>query len=123
MTDHHHPPLDFSCLIEMVGDDPVFLADFFKTFVDHIPVYLAEMENAFANGNWSKVSHCAHKMKPTFSYIGRNDVKQLVEAIEKRAQNNIGPDKIQSDIEKLKLICADICTQLEKEKLKLSAKQ
>lgn len=115
--------LDFSYLIEMVGDDPVFLVDFFKTFIEHTSVYLAEMDHALANKNWSKVANYAHKIKPTFTYVGRNDAKQLVEAIEYHARNKIALEKIPSDVDELKLMCTDICKQLEQEQIKLTSKR
>ncbi|WP_025142925.1 Hpt domain-containing protein [Pedobacter jeongneungensis] len=122
MTNSHGEPLDFSYLIEMVGDDPAFLAEFFETFIEHTPVYLAEMENALTNENWSKVANHAHKIKPTFIYVGRNDAKLLVEAIENNARNKIALDKIRSDLEKLKLMLSDILFQLKQEKIKLVSK-
>jgi HPt (histidine-containing phosphotransfer) domain-containing protein len=115
-------PLDFSYLIEMVGDDPVFLIDFFETFIIQTPIYLAEMSDALVKENWSKVANGAHKVKPTFIYIGRNDVKEFVQTIEDRARNKTELEKIPSDLETLKLICAGIFEQLEIAKKKLQAK-
>jgi HPt (histidine-containing phosphotransfer) domain-containing protein len=119
MINNKDKAIDFSYLIEMVGDDPAFLIEFFETFTEHAPIYLAEMENALANQNWNEVANCAHKIKPTFSYIGRNDVKELVRVIEDNARDQTAGEKIKSDVEKLKLLCADIFQQLEVEKIKL----
>lgn len=116
-------PLDFSYLIQMVGDDKTFLIDFFEAFILQTPVYLAEMADALLKENWSKVANSVHKIKPTFSYIGRNDVKEFVQAIEDHARNKIALETIQADVERLKLICVIICQQLELEKNKLTSKQ
>jgi HPt (histidine-containing phosphotransfer) domain-containing protein len=115
-------PLDFSYLIEMVGNDPAFLIDFFETFTTQSPLYLAEMSEALVKENWSKVAHCAHKIKPTLSYFGRDDVKDFVQTIEDRARNRIALDEIYLDVEKLKLVFSDIFSQLEKEKVNLISK-
>jgi HPt (histidine-containing phosphotransfer) domain-containing protein len=106
-------PLDFSYLIEMVGDDPVFLIEFFETFIIQTPIYLAEISDALASENWSKVANCAHKIKPTFSYIGRNDVKEFVQTIEHNARNMISLEKIASDIERLEFLLVQVYDQLE----------
>jgi HPt (histidine-containing phosphotransfer) domain-containing protein len=119
---NHQQALNFSYLIEMVGDDPAFLIEFFETFTTQTPLYLAEMNEALIKGNWNKVANCAHKIKPTLSYFGRNDVKDFIQTIEDRARNRIALEKIPLDVEKLKLVFSDIFLQLEKEKINLISK-
>jgi len=112
----HQQPLDFSYLIEMVGDDPAFLIDFFETFIKQTPIYLGEMNEALLHSNWGKVASCAHKIKPTFSYIGRNDVKEFVQTIEHNARNMIFLEKIAIDIHRLEFLLLQIYEQLEEAK-------
>lgn len=66
------------------------------------------MDDALIKENWSKVANCAHKIKPTFSYVGWNDVKEFVQAIEDCARNKIALETIRTDTEKLKLVCSNI---------------
>ncbi|MDY0906545.1 Hpt domain-containing protein [Pedobacter sp. CFBP9032] len=113
INDNH--PLDLSYLIGMVGHNADFVIEIFDTFIEYTPVYLAELEAALALGNWDEVGNCAHKMKPTFSYIGRDDVKDLVQAIEYNARNQV-TDQIKSDLEHLKLVSLQVYAQLELEK-------
>ncbi|MGM9478424.1 Hpt domain-containing protein [Pedobacter sp. GSP4] len=113
--------LNFSYLIEMVGDSPEVLVEFLETFMAQIPVYLVELDNALLSENWDKLANCAHKIKPTFFYIGRNDVRDFIQSIENKAKNRTALAEISGNIESLKLIYAEVYAQLEKEKASLMA--
>lgn len=108
--------LDFSYLISMVGDDPDALIEVFESFLTQIPKYLAELDEAIINENWDKVTNSAHKIKPVFTYVGRSDVKDLVQRIENNANNRTELKSIIADIAKLKLFSAAINNLIEIEK-------
>ncbi|WP_293306942.1 Hpt domain-containing protein [Pedobacter sp. UBA5917] len=114
-------PLDFSYLIDMVGDEPAFLIELIDTFLVQIPVFITEMDKALMSENWVKISQLAHKIKPTFSYIGRNDIKDLLHQIENPAKNELLIKQMPTEVEKLKFVLADVLLQLEQEKVKLGA--
>lgn len=114
-------PLDFSYLIDMVGNEPAFLIELIDTFLVQIPGFITEIDTALMVENWVKVSHLAHKIKPTFSYIGRNDIKDFLHQIENPIKNQLSINQIPAEVEKLKLVLADVLSQLEQEKVRLSA--
>ncbi|RBQ02981.1 Hpt domain-containing protein [Pedobacter miscanthi] len=114
-------PLDFSYLIDMVGNEPLFLIELIDTFLVQIPAFITEIDKALIAGNRVKISNYAHKIKPTFTYIGRNDIKDFVHQIENQVKNDFSIKQISLDVEKLKLILAEVLLQLEQEKLRLSA--
>ncbi|KLT65540.1 Hpt domain-containing protein [Pedobacter sp. BMA] len=118
--DNH--PLDLSYLTEMVGHNPAFMIEVFDTFMEQTPIYLAELEQALLVGNWVKVSNGAHKIKPTFSYIGRNDVKDFVSAIEDNARHQLAIEQIPADVERLKELLNGIYIQLEVAKTEMQSK-
>lgn len=110
-NDNH--PLDLSYLTEMVGHNPEFMIEVFDTFIEQTPFYLAELEDALSAKNWDKVANCAHKIKPTFSYVGRGDVKDFVQSIEENARKQIDVELIPDNIERLKELLIIIYKQLE----------
>lgn len=115
--DNH--PLDLSYLTEMVGHNPEFMIEFFDTFIKQTPFYVAELEDALSSKNWEKVANCAHKIKPTFTYIGRNDVKDLVQEIEHNACSENAIDLIPNQVDDLKGFLQKIYLQLNKAKVDL----
>lgn len=112
-TNYDNHPLDLSYLTEMVGHNPEFMIEVFDTFIEQTPFYLAELEDALSKKDWDRVGHCAHKIKPTFSYVGRNDVKDFVQSIENNARNQISVEQIPADVERLKLLLVEIYAQLD----------
>lgn len=113
--------LNFSYLIDMVGNEPAFLVELIDTFLVQIPVFITEIDKALIAENRLKISNCMHKIKPTFSYIGRNDIQDFVHQIENQVKNGFSLEQISPDVEKLKLMLADVLSQLEEEKVRLSA--
>ena len=118
--DNH--PLDLSYLTEMVGHNPEFMIEVFDTFIKQTPFYFAELEDALSIKNWDQVSNCAHKIKPTFSYIGRNDVKDFVQSIEYNARNHVALAQISINVERLKELLIQIYAQLELAKIDIQSK-
>jgi HPt (histidine-containing phosphotransfer) domain-containing protein len=82
--DNH--PIDLSYLIEMLGNNRTFIIEFFDTFSEQTPLYLEELDTALIKHDWERVADCAHKIKPTFGYFGRNDIRDLVQDIELSAR-------------------------------------
>lgn len=106
----------------MVGHNPEFIIEVFDTFIEQTPFYLAELEDALSVKDWDKVGDCAHKIKPTFSYIGRNDVKEFMQAVEHHARERTAVEQIPNDIEHLKNLLTGIYAQLEDAKKNLKPK-
>ena len=79
-------PLDLSYLSEMSGDSPEFMIEMIDMFKQQTPVYVAELKDAVSKADWKNVSGIAHKIKPTFAYIGRMDAKDYMQKMEHDAR-------------------------------------
>ena len=115
--DNH--PIDLSYLIEMLGNNRAFIVEFIDAFFEQTPLYLEEIENALFEHNWDRVARSAHKIKPTFAYFGRHDIKELVQTIELDARETYPLDKVKTDVELLKLALNKLYLQLVEVKVKL----
>jgi len=79
-------PLDLSYLREMSGDSIEFMIEMLDMFQQQTPVYLSELQQALEQQDWARVSSCAHKIKPTFAYVGREDAKDHMQMMELNAR-------------------------------------
>ncbi|TCC91990.1 Hpt domain-containing protein [Pedobacter frigiditerrae] len=79
-------PLDLSYLRDMSGDSAEFMIEMLDAFQKQTPIYMEDLENAIEAENWKATSECAHKMKPTFYYVGREDVRDHMQEIERNAR-------------------------------------
>ncbi|WP_410219584.1 Hpt domain-containing protein [Pedobacter sp.] len=78
--------LDLSYLKELSGDSPDFMLEMLDTLELQIPQYMAELRGALDAQNWAAVSNFAHKIKPTFFYVGREDLRDCMQLIERNAK-------------------------------------
>ncbi|WP_199117522.1 Hpt domain-containing protein [Pedobacter sp. ASV28] len=78
--------LDLSYLKEMSGDSPEFMIEMLDTLVEQIPVYMEDLQRAVDARDWKATSEFAHKVKPTFYYVGREDLRDYIQVIERNAK-------------------------------------
>lgn len=83
----NNEPLDLSYLKEMSGDSAEFIIEMIDLFKSQTPVYIAELQAALKEQDWKKVAGVAHKIKPTFVYVGREDAKASMQLIEDNANS------------------------------------
>jgi HPt (histidine-containing phosphotransfer) domain-containing protein len=86
-VEKNNVPLDLSYLKEMSGDSAEFMVEMIDMFKQQTPVYIADLQEAIAEKDWSRVSSCAHKIKPTFAYVGRDDAKEHMQLMENYARD------------------------------------
>lgn len=108
-----NPLPDLSYLTDMLGNNPALIIEVLDTFLQQTPISIAEMEGALAAKNWEKLANDAHKIKPTFIYIGRADLKDFIQEIESNARNKIDQEQIYHDFKRLKKLMLLLYQQLE----------
>ena len=112
-------PLDLSYLREMSGDSADFMIEMLEAFQKQMPIYMEDLEKAIAAKDWKATSECAHKMKPTFFYVGRVDVRDHMQEIERNARELNDIENIPSDFNKAKAFVAILYKQLADAKIEL----
>lgn len=78
--------IDLTYLDEVAGDDLEFKSEMIKRFSDQTPEYISMINNAIKEENISDVKRIAHKMKPTFLYVGLKEIQEKVEILEQKAE-------------------------------------
>jgi HPt (histidine-containing phosphotransfer) domain-containing protein len=109
----NNEPLDLSYLKDMCGDSAEFIIEMIDLFKVQTPIYISELEQAIANKDWPKVSASAHKMKPTFVYVGREDAKEFMQSIEDNAKELKDLDQLPADCAKMAAFTAILYRQLD----------
>lgn len=113
--------LDLSYLREMSGDSKEFMIEMLDTLVVQIPIYLEDLQKAVDAKDWKAASEFAHKVKPTFYYVGREDIRDYVQVIERNAKEEVNVDMIPAALVEIKQELNIILTQVEKSKAELEA--
>jgi HPt (histidine-containing phosphotransfer) domain-containing protein len=83
----NNEPLDLSYLRDMSGDSAEFIIEMIDMFKIQTPLYINDLGKAIEDQDWPRVSNCAHKIKPTFAYVGREDAKDHMQMMENNARD------------------------------------
>lgn len=110
---------DLTYLISVCGDDPEFKKEMIETFLKNTPVLLEEMKGSVRISDWKAIGDIAHKMKPSFSFMGIDIAKDLILDLERNGRQHEDTVKIPSMVERLDSICAKAFKELHDEMHKL----
>jgi PAS domain S-box-containing protein len=82
--------VDLSYLRQMSDNDQDFINEMIKSFVAQTPNDLDKISEFFANKQYDELAGIIHKVKPSITFMGINDLKDLVLEIEEHAKNKLG---------------------------------
>jgi HPt (histidine-containing phosphotransfer) domain-containing protein len=86
-AEKNNSPLDLSYLRDMSGDSAEFMIEMIDMFKLQTPLYIADLEQSITAQEWDKAAGFAHKIKPTLSYVGREDARGHLQLIENSARD------------------------------------
>ncbi|MCX2479564.1 Hpt domain-containing protein [Pedobacter sp. MC2016-15] len=86
-AEKNNSPLDLSYLRDMSGDSAEFMIEMIDMFKLQTPLYIADLEQSIIAQEWEKAAGFAHKIKPTLSYVGREDARGHLQLIENSARD------------------------------------
>lgn len=115
-------PLDLSYLRDMSGDSPEFMIEMVDMFKSQTPIYIAEMEVGMQAKDWAKVSSIAHKIKPTFAYVGREDAKDFMQNMEFNARTLKDVESLPAAFQQLQDFLVILYGQLDEARAELEKK-
>ncbi|MEM7110259.1 MAG: ATP-binding protein, partial [Bacteroidota bacterium] len=70
--------IDLSYLQGVCNNDQNFMREMIDTFVNNTPQIISEMMDRSAKNDWKQVSALAHKLKPSVTFMGLNQIKDAV---------------------------------------------
>lgn len=114
--------LNLSYLSEMSGDSPDFMIEMLDTMVMQIPLYLADLQNAVDAQDWVQAGAFAHKVKPTFYYVGRDDMRDYMQVIERNCKDAVNLEMIPGALKEIMTEMQHILEQVVAAKVKLEAR-
>jgi len=106
---------DLSYLVSLCGDDDDFKTEMIETFLKNTPPLINDMKNYLIDSEWKKIGDIAHKMKPSFSFMGIHTAKELILNIERMGRQMEDVASIPSLVLELESICNEAFSELETE--------
>lgn len=109
------PVIELSFLRSISENNEQFFREFIQMFLTNTPKTIEEIETAIHAKNWEKIRMAAHKIKPSFNYVGLKEQNLQAAKIEELAKKKEGMDTIIILMEHLKAACVIAFPQLEAE--------
>ena len=108
---------DLNYLKKVSDNNEEFIREMVQTFVNSIPEVLQELEEALAINDWDRISRLAHKVKPTFTLIGLDDLKTSIVFIEVNSAKRTELEAVEKTTREFIAQCKIIIPELTQEVL------
>jgi len=118
----NNSPLDLSYLSDMSGDSAEFMIEMIDMFKIQTPLYIADLEQSIIEKDWEKAAGHAHKIKPTLSYVGREDARGHLQYIENSARDQKDLEEMPKALQEFNEFAKILYRQLDEAKTELAKK-
>ncbi|MDZ7605788.1 MAG: Hpt domain-containing protein [Cyclobacteriaceae bacterium] len=103
--------IDLTFLKEMSENDSNFIADLIQSFITQIPKDMENMWFHFKNEEYDDVANLIHKIKPSITFMGIHELKDMVVEIEDNAKKR-QIDPIEDQLKLFDKICRKAIAEL-----------
>lgn len=111
--------LNLTYLSDIASGSSEFMIEMIDMFLEQTPGYVEEMSQAITNQSWSTVADIAHKIKPTFAFMGLESAKDSMAEIERKARNQDNVQDIDAAFKSIQAISKQLFVKLEAVKIEL----
>ena len=106
---------NLSFLREISDGNDQFFKEFLEMFIANTPPALQDLQVSYRSKNWEKLRQTAHKMKPSFNYIGMKELNHLSGKVEELARNQAESKEIENMINQILQDTTIALAELKKE--------
>ncbi|HBL75739.1 MAG: hypothetical protein A2W90_17295 [Bacteroidetes bacterium GWF2_42_66] len=110
-----HVLYDLALFRNMAGNDTVFLQNLVNTFIQSARKGFRDINLNIQAFNYKGIRTSAHSVKPGFKMIERTDIFEMLEQIEKLAEEKAEMSKISTSVLELEKVFGSIQAEMEKE--------
>ncbi len=107
-------------LLEISDGNDTFFKEFITLFLNSAPVAINDLETSLMKKDWEMMRQVAHKIKPSFNYVGLTELNKIAARIEDLAKKQSNLDELPSLINTIKNTC-EIAYQELKQEIKIAA--
>ncbi len=105
--------IDLTYLNTLAKGNQEFVSEMIRIFMQQTPAALQSIKTSLDNKDWKSVRALAHKMKPSFAFMGIHSLKDVIHSIEEFADKEHNTEQIPILISTLELICNKALAELE----------
>ena len=115
------PVSDLKYLKEYSDSDMDFVVEMIELFLDNTPGFVRDLVNALENKEFDTIAKTAHKMKPSMTFMGLSNGKELCVSIEYEAKNHPFEPLLSEKVHALDKLCQEAFVELKDELEKIKS--
>lgn len=109
--------IDLTYLKQLSNGSNEFITEMITVFIEQTPIEIGNLEKYLNSKDWKSLRSTAHKMKPSFSFMGIKELESVIKLVEEYAANETNLDLLPGMIEKIKIVCTEAIEELAGEKM------
>ena len=106
---------DLTFLKEISDNNEQFFREFITMFLNNTPKSIQDMKTSLMSTDWEALRQAAHKVKPSFNYVGLKELNSLSAKIEEYAKQQCNMEEIKSMLNRIEVVAAIAFKELEEE--------
>jgi PAS domain S-box-containing protein len=106
---------NLSYLKELSDGNDEFVEEMLTMFIDSIPKSVEELDESLARSDWKQMQMTAHKMKPSFGFIGLPENQNVFQQIEKIAADMPDREQLTELMVKARVLAEQCISELKAE--------
>jgi len=106
---------DLSYLKQLSKGDNGFIREMISVFIEQTPESIRNLETNLDNKNWVMLRAVAHKMKPSFSFVGLQELIDVIKKIEDYAETETNLGELPLLIKRVKEVCGEAISELNED--------
>ncbi|HET6244316.1 MAG: response regulator [Bacteroidetes bacterium] len=107
--------IDLNYLRSLSKGDDNFIKEIIMLFIQQTPVAIDNMKRHYENKNWELLMAEAHKIKPSFGFIGGIKLVELAREIENFSSKKVNSNLVSKSILDIETICNNAYEELQNE--------
>jgi len=76
------PKINLNYLKQIAEGNEAFIIEMIEMFLNKTPQAISEMNDHFKNKNWEEFKKIAHRIKPSFGYMGMSEIQNALSKVE-----------------------------------------
>jgi HPt (histidine-containing phosphotransfer) domain-containing protein len=105
--------IDLSYLRDVASGSTEFMLEMINIFLAHTPDYFEEIKLAIQNKDLNTIVNVAHKIGPTFSFMGVDSIRRNMSEIEHKAIDAENLSEIESIFNDVQSLSVQLFAKLE----------
>jgi CheY-like chemotaxis protein/HPt (histidine-containing phosphotransfer) domain-containing protein len=106
---------DLTYLKGIANGSNEFITQMLNTFIEQTPQSLTRMENALKKKDWKSLRLIVHKIKPSITFTGLNEIINDIPVLEGYAAEESHLEAIPELVDKIKRVCTEALEELKED--------